>query len=90
MQRQEIEMKVCESIKGISQFGAEEGIGLEKDLRENYGIDSIALVTLLVELEGSFGITFDSSMLTYDNFSTAGAIAEYISKQLEAATNAPV
>lgn len=77
MQKQEIETKICESIKSISQFNSE-SIEMDKDLRENYGIDSIALVTLLVDLEGEFGIAFDSSLLSYDNFSTARAISEYI------------
>ena len=78
MERSEIEKKVCAIVKGKSQFNKED-INMESDLRDNYGIDSIVLVEMLVEMEEVFGMNFDSSMLSYEHFSTANSIVDYIS-----------
>lgn len=86
MEREEIEKKVCEIIEGKSQFNGE-NIRMENDLRENYGIDSIVLVEMLVEMEAVFGITFDSSMLSYEHFSTAKSIVDYIYQSIRTSTN---
>jgi len=84
MQREEIEEKICEILKGKSQFNGD-NIQLDCDLRDNYGIDSIALVELLIDIECEFDITIDSSLLTYECFSTGNAISEYVSGKLSAA-----
>ncbi|HEX3029383.1 MAG TPA: acyl carrier protein [Clostridia bacterium] len=77
MEKQEIVKKVSEIVKGYSQFNSD-NIEVDADLRENYGVDSIILVEMLVDLECEFNVTFDSSMLTYDNFSTVAAISDYV------------
>ncbi len=77
MEKQEIVKKVSEIVKGYSQFNSD-NIEVDADLRENYGVDSIILVEMLVDLECEFSVTFDSSMLTYDNFSTVTAISDYV------------
>ncbi|MDP4094812.1 MAG: acyl carrier protein [Bacillota bacterium] len=77
MDRIDIEKKVCEIVCQRSQFN-KENIILDNDLRDNYGIDSIILVEMLIEMEEEFGVTFDSSMLSYEYFSTAKSISDYI------------
>ncbi|AEY64960.1 MULTISPECIES: acyl carrier protein [Eubacteriales] len=77
MQRQEIESKVCEVVSRVAQFN-NENVVADSDLRDNYGVDSIVLVELLVEIEDIFGITFDSSSLTYETFSTVNSITDYV------------
>lgn len=81
MQKQEIESKVCEVVSRLCQYNGDD-IRIDSDLRDNYGVDSIVLVELLVEIEDTFGITFDSSSLTYEVFSTAGSISDYVYKKL--------
>ncbi|HEX2927217.1 MAG TPA: acyl carrier protein [Ruminiclostridium sp.] len=81
MQKQEIENKVCEVVSKVAQFNNDD-VKADNDLRENYGVDSIVLVELLVELEDIFGITFDSSSLTYDTFSTVNSITEYVNTRI--------
>ncbi len=77
MQKQEIESKVCEVVSRVAQFN-NDNIVVDSDLRDNYGVDSIVLVELLVEIEDIFGITFDSSSLTYETFSTVNSITDYV------------
>ncbi len=77
MQKNEIEQKVSEVVSRLAQFN-NDNIEVDSDLRDNYGVDSIVLVELLVEIEDVFGITFDSSFLTYEAFSTVRSISDYI------------
>ncbi len=81
MTKSEIESKICELVQTYSQFDGD-NVQLSGDLREDYGIDSIALVELLVDIESQFDVTFDSSFLTYESFSTAGSIADHINEKL--------
>ncbi|MGI6668569.1 MAG: acyl carrier protein [Acetivibrionales bacterium] len=77
MNKKDIENKICDILRKYCQYNAD-SIAVDKDLRENYGIDSLILVELLVEIEAGFGITFDSEMLTYDHFSTVASMADYV------------
>ena len=84
MTKEEIERRICEMIKERALIPSDT-IRLDKDLRENYGVDSLVLVELLVEIECAFDITFDSSSLTNEFFSTAGTIADYVYQKTAAA-----
>ncbi|NLV36227.1 MAG: hypothetical protein GXY17_06090 [Clostridiaceae bacterium] len=77
MFKKEIESKICKILKGYCQYNSD-SIAADKDLRENYGVDSLILVELLVDIEADFGITFDNEMLSYEHFSTVAALAEYV------------
>ena len=81
MDKQLIQSKVCEIVRKHSLFNGD-SMSMDFDLRDKYGIDSIALVELLVDIECEMGITIDSNTLSYDNFSTTGRIVEYLSSQL--------
>ncbi|MDF2986925.1 MAG: phosphopantetheine-binding [Eubacterium sp.] len=81
MQREEIESKIFEILRSRCQFNGD-NIKADVDLRDNYGIDSIALVELLIEIECEFDITIDSNLLTYECFSTADAISNYVLNKL--------
>ncbi|MEO3944721.1 acyl carrier protein [Gorillibacterium sp. CAU 1737] len=82
--KEQVQEQVCEMIARFAPI-AENGIRLDANLREHYGVDSLILVELLVEAEEHFGIAFDSSSLTDEYFATADAIASYVSSRLEAA-----
>ena len=84
MSKDEIEQKICEMIKEKAPIPSDT-IQLNEDLRENYGVDSLCLVELLVEIECVFDITFDSSSLTNEFFATAGTISDYVYQKMAAA-----
>jgi dTMP kinase len=77
MCKKEIENRICAILKNYCQYNGD-NIVVDKDLRENYGVDSLILVELLVDIEAGFGITFDNEMLTYEHFSTVAALADYV------------
>jgi acyl carrier protein len=77
MDKQAIQEKVIDVIKENCQFNKDE-IELDADLRDNYGIDSLAIVNILVDLEDAFNITIDSGLLSYDSFSNTRKIIDYI------------
>ncbi len=81
MQKNDIQSKVCELVSKLGQFN-NDNIEVDSDLRDNYGIDSIVLVELLVEIEDAMGITFDSSSLSYDTFSTVNSITDYVLEKI--------
>jgi acyl carrier protein len=81
MQKQDVVSKVCELVSRLGQFN-NDNVEVDSDLRDNYGIDSIVLVELLVEIEDALGITFDSSSLSYDTFSTVGSISDYVYEKI--------
>ncbi|MEW9700955.1 acyl carrier protein [Paenibacillus sp. SI8] len=77
MGKSEIEANVFSIIKQKVQFKDEE-IVREGDLRNDYGVDSLMLVTMLMEIESEFNIVFDSANLTFEKFSTPGSISDSI------------
>jgi acyl carrier protein len=79
--KQAIDEKLGAIIKENCKFNSDQ-IQFDLDLRDNYGIDSIVLVEMLVAIEAAFDITIDSNLLTYDCFSTMGKITDYLYQQL--------
>ena len=51
---------------------AEEITGEEGRLREDYGIDSLSMVELIVQLEDGLGVVFSESDLDVSRFETVG------------------
>ena len=59
-------------------------VEIEEDVDLNvYGIDSLAKVHLLVELEEVFGIEFEEDDINQDNFNNVMSIKNIISKYIE-------
>lgn len=59
-------------------------VEIEEDVDLNvYGIDSLAKVQLLVELEEVFGIEFEEDDINQDNFNNVMSIKNIISKYIE-------
>ena len=77
MDKQIIQDKIIKIIEENCQFGLDK-INLSADLKDNYGIDSILIVNILVEVECIFDISIDSSVLTYESFSTIEKITDYV------------
>lgn len=87
MDKQVIDEKLGTIIKENCKFNSDR-IQYDVDLRDNYGIDSIVLVEMLVAIEMAFGITIDSNLLTYDCFSTVEKITDYLYQKLNSGVTA--
>ncbi|GIO13726.1 hypothetical protein J19TS2_32810 [Cohnella xylanilytica] len=56
---------------------------------EEVGIDSVLMVSLMVQLEQKFDIFYEDDELTSDNFATVGIIVERLMKKLSVAEARP-
>jgi acyl carrier protein len=52
------------------------------DLKDDLGLDSAALLEVVVSLEEAFGIAVDVEDVTEDNFRSVAAIAAYVERRL--------
>ena len=73
---QEIEVKLI-AIAREDLLELEDDFGVEDDLFEA-GLDSMAIMQLLLLIEENFGVAIPASELSRENFSTAKAIAQLI------------
>ncbi|MGN1080863.1 MAG: acyl carrier protein [Acutalibacteraceae bacterium] len=69
--------KICEIIKEMSGLKT---VRYDDLLVENIGLDSLKMVTLIIELEDAFGITFDESDMNPFNLITVKDAAELVRK----------
>jgi D-alanine--poly(phosphoribitol) ligase subunit 2 len=60
--------------------------GLEVDVIESGLLDSLGLVTLVVELEQQFGLSIPFETLDVDDFRTVGSIVDLIETQRREST----
>ncbi len=67
--------------EGIVELG--DGFGAGEDLFEA-GLDSMAVMQLLVAAGERFGVVLEAGDVTRENFATAGALAGLIAKRQEA------
>jgi acyl carrier protein len=81
LDKQIILNKVLDIIGGHCLFN-KDNVKLDNDLSDNYGIDSLALVEIFIEIECEFNILIDSNQLTYDCFSTINKMVDYVDKAL--------
>jgi acyl carrier protein len=58
----------------------------DTDLFDSHLIDSLALVTLIAEIEEEFGIRIELEELDLDHFRSVGRIAEFLTDTISAAS----
>ena len=61
-----------------------ESIDENKSLTDEYGIDSVCVLEMVVGIEELFGITIEDEDFTLQNFKTLKSIADYIRKRQSA------
>ncbi len=79
--RDEIKEFVLDHIQ--SEYDLPEGIDTDSyNFIEGGYIDSVGIVSFVMELEDEFGITFDDSELTSPGFGVVGSLVEMIEKKI--------
>ena len=58
-----------------------EELALDASLIDDYGVDSVALLELVVGLEEVFGIIVEDGDFDLANFSTVKALTEFVAKR---------
>ena len=74
-------LKITKEVIGLAYDVAEVEV-LEDDNLKEYGMDSIALVSLIVEIEMKYNITFSDDDLNHDNLITINNIVDMMEKYL--------
>ncbi|HHV28798.1 MAG TPA: acyl carrier protein [Clostridium sp.] len=69
--------RVMDIIKANSQYDIE-NINESLNIRTDLGIDSIQMMSLVMDLENEFEIEIEPELLTYENFSTVEHIIRII------------
>lgn len=76
----DIKEKIIEIMSGLfSDSGVDTDILEYVDLIDNLGMDSIAFITLIVEIETIFNISVPDELVLIENFKTFDSIYELIS-----------
>lgn len=79
MQNIEMNQKICEILKSIIPL---DNFFPEMSLKDDLGIDSLALVNVLVQLEETFDITIDISDLSLEKLKTIGNLYTLVEKYI--------
>ena len=74
-------LKITKEVIGLAYDVAEVEV-LEDDNLKEYGMDSIALVSLIVEIEMKYNITFSDDDLNPNNLTTIKNIVDMMEKYL--------
>ena len=59
-------------------------IGDEDPLQDTYGVDSVAILEMIVGLEEVFGVSFEDDDFSPEIFSNVQSIAEFVQRKLDA------
>lgn len=76
-------MNIEEKIKGIlAELSGETEISGDATLQSDLALDSLALVTLLVEIEDAFEIQFDEADMNPFDFETVQSVIDTVKKYI--------
>jgi acyl carrier protein len=85
MNTQEIESRLKELIVDrLFLKMAPEDIETEASLLDDYGVDSVSLLELVVGLEDEFGIQIEDGDFNVANFESVAALTVFVQARLEA------
>ena len=76
--RKKIHTKVVELARQMGRDAS--GLGYAESIPERAGLDSPALLELILWYETEFGLEIDQDQLTMDNFGTVEAMAAYLAR----------
>lgn len=63
MDREEVKTRVLHVVSDVFPDIDEENINMSAELTTEYGVDSVSIIQLIVELENEFDIKFDDTEL---------------------------
>ena len=83
MDKERIEEVVISLLaKTIDDENSKDTWTAETDIINDIGIDSIQLVRFMLSIEDELGISLDFDDLDFDDFSSIGALADYLMKNI--------
>jgi acyl carrier protein len=81
MEKEQIEMELKELIGEV--MPEIEDVDFNADIEQEYGVNSISIIKLIVAAENKFGVEFTDYELALDNYSTFRNFADLLSKKMD-------
>ena len=82
MDKVQIEKKLNEVIQA-ELHDVEEDVNMNASITQEYGVNSVSLIRLIVAAEEKFEVSFTDYELSLDGYETFGDVAAVIFKKLE-------
>lgn len=80
MERNEIKDRIVKLCLEVMNVTEESNIAESKNLVDDFGLNSIMFITLIVEIEDDFDITIPDQLLSVEHFNTIDAAVDIVSK----------
>lgn len=82
MEKEKIKEKLAELIKEVMPE-VDEDIKFNVDIEQEYGVNSISIIKLIIAIEKAFEVDFSDYELALDNYSTFDDVVNSIVKKLD-------
>ncbi len=81
MEKEQIEKELKELIGEV--LPEIEDVSLDVQIEQEYGVNSISIIKLIVAAENKFGVEFTDYELALDNYSTFRNLADLLSNKID-------
>lgn len=81
MEKEQVEMELKELIGEV--MPEIEDVDFNVDIEQEYGVNSISIIKLIVAAENKFGVEFTDYELALDNYSTFRNFSDLLSKKID-------
>lgn len=82
MDKEQIKGKLLEVVEDVMPEVDTGSINMEASLTEDYDVNSVSMIRMLVELEDKFGVEYDDNELAIYKYSTFEDVVDSIEKKL--------
>ncbi len=83
MDKEEIKGKLLEVVEDVIPDLEQDNIDMEASLTDDYNVNSVSMIRMLVELEDKFGVQYDDNELAIYKYSTFEDVVDSIEKKLK-------
>ena len=82
MDKEQIKGKLLEVVEDVMPDLDQSSIDMEASLTEDYDVNSVSMIRMLVELEDKFGVAYEDNELALYKYSTFDDVVDSIEKKL--------
>ena len=83
MEKKEIEQKILEMIEEEMPELDADKVDLEASFTDEYGVDSVSLIKVIVDAEQKFNVKFDDKELALNKYNNFEDVVEVIEEKLQ-------
>lgn len=82
MDKEQIKGKLLEVVEDVMPDLATDNLDMSASLTEDYDVNSVSMIRMLVELEDKFGVEYEDNELALYKYSSFDDVVESIEKKL--------